>query len=100
MVDPARRMEQLSYGMDTPGLPVLLTSHRLSGDQRDWKRRNAVTGIEVKVRATIICSQQRDRYFAAKMLFLIMILPAEVRSDEDGANLMGLYLIAACRISF
>ena len=70
---------------------------KLSGGQRDWKRGNAVTGIEAKVRATIICSRQRDRYFVAKMLFLIMILPARVRSDEDGANPMGLYLIAACR---
>ncbi|WP_268827700.1 hypothetical protein [Faecalicatena contorta] len=35
----------------------------------------------------------------AKMLLLIMILPAKVRSDEDGAIPMGLYLIDACRIS-
>lgn len=32
------------------------------------------------------------------MLLLIMILPAEVRSEEDGANPMGLYLVAACRV--
>ena len=70
MVDPARRMEQLSYGMDTPGLPVLLTSRQIV---------------------------ERLEELETKMLFLIMILPARVRSDEDGANPMGLYLMATCR---
>lgn len=31
-------------------------SDKLSGGQKDCKRGNAVTGIEAKVRATIICS--------------------------------------------
>lgn len=34
------------------------------------------------------------------MPLLIMILPARVWSDEDGAIPMGLYLIDTCRISF
>lgn len=55
-------------------------------------------GIEVKVRAIAIYSRQRDRYSVAKMLFLIMILPAKVRSDKDGANPMGPYLMDTCRI--
>ena len=40
----------------------------------------------------------RHRNFAAMMLFLIMILPAIVRSEEDGAIPMGPHLMATCRI--
>lgn len=56
--------------------------------------------IEVKVRARNISLQSEVGNSVAKMLLLIMILPANDRSEKDGAIPMGLYPIAACREKF
>ena len=53
--------------------------------------------IEVKVGARNISLQSEVGNSVAKMLLLIMILPAKDRSEKDGAITMGLYPMAACR---
>ena len=53
--------------------------------------------IEVKVRARNISLQSEVGNSVAKMLLLIMILPANDRSEKDGAIPMGLLPKAACR---
>ena len=53
--------------------------------------------IEVKVGARNISLQSEVGNSVAKMLLLIMILPANDRSEKDGAIPMSPYLMDACR---
>lgn len=53
--------------------------------------------MEEKIRARNIILQAEVRNSVAKRLLSIMILPANDRSEKDGAIPMRPYLMAACR---